>query len=224
VASFRNDRTVAIAANRVLLGTAVGLLSPPPKSTHTLIKTVANIEIDTILGIPDQQVDPLLAVTLSDLLGIGGDSGLKIPAGGVMFGAEGNWNSTACQTSYRLTSAGTVATMAELRGGLDGWHIGRKLPAILRQYPTIRLSQILRWYYSPKGLAPDSTVCNRGYGLVGELENKIQREAENYIRVWNGVFYENAFPDNQLTGFIGETWRSFYPFLNKAGTERPSGE
>ncbi|CAG2183663.1 unnamed protein product, partial [Oppiella nova] len=68
VASFRNDRTVAIAANRVLLGTAVGLLSPLPKSTHTLINTVANIDIDTNLSIPDQQVDPLLAVTLSDLL------------------------------------------------------------------------------------------------------------------------------------------------------------
>ncbi|CAG2177223.1 unnamed protein product, partial [Oppiella nova] len=125
VASFRNDKTMAIAANRVLLGTAVGLLSPLPKSTHTLIKTIANIDINTNHGIPDGQIDPLLAVTLSDLLGIDAGSGLTIPAGDVLFGAEGHWNSTACQTSYKLMSNGTLATLAELRGGLDGWNIGR---------------------------------------------------------------------------------------------------
>ncbi|CAG2183724.1 unnamed protein product, partial [Oppiella nova] len=116
---------MAIAANRVLLGTAVGLLSPLPKSTHTLIKTIANIDINTNHGIPDGQIDPLLAVTLSDLLGIDAGSGLTIPAGDVLFGAEGHWNSTACQTSYKLMSNGTLATLAELRGGLDGWNIGR---------------------------------------------------------------------------------------------------
>ncbi|CAG2121324.1 unnamed protein product, partial [Medioppia subpectinata] len=69
----------------------------------------------------------------------------------------------------------------------------------------------------------DATVCNRGYGLT-ELQNKVQREAENYIRVWNGVFYENSYFDHQLTGFVAETSRSFSQFINKAGTERPADE
>ncbi|CAG2115865.1 unnamed protein product, partial [Medioppia subpectinata] len=158
VVSFRHDRNMAIAANRVLLGTAVGLLSPPVKSVHQMIKSIANIDIPD--NVPDGQLDPLLAVTLSDLLGIDAGSGLIIPAGDVLFGAEGHWNSTACQTSYKLTTNGTLATLAELRGGIDGWNIGRKLPTVLQQNPTISLSQILRQYYSPKGMSLDATVCN----------------------------------------------------------------
>ncbi|XP_054166899.1 uncharacterized protein LOC128964334 [Oppia nitens] len=221
VVSFLNDRTTAIAANRVLLGAAVGLLQPPARAVRDLIKKISNIDTTYI---PDGQVDPLMAVTLSDLLGIDAGSGLTIPRGDVLFGAEGEWNSTACQTSYRLKSNGTLATLAELRGGLDGYNIGRRLPTLLNQYPTMSLSQILRQYYSSKGLASDSGVCNRGYGLSTELNNKVSREAENYIRLWNGVFYEGTFQDNQLTGFVQETWQSFQRFLNKAGNDKSSDE
>ena len=201
------------------MGAAVGLLSPAVRSTRELIKAIAKVNTDNI---PDGQIDPLLAVTLSDLLGIDAGSDLIIPVANALFGASGEWNSTACQTSYKLTTNGSLATLAELRGGLDGWNIGRKLPTLLQK--NLRLSQILRQYYSPRGLSTDSGVCNRGYGLVGELQNKVQREAENYIRVWNGVFYEGSYFDNQLTGFIAETWPSFYQYLNKAGNEKSSGQ
>jgi hypothetical protein len=221
VVSFRNSRQLAIAANRVLLGTAVGLISPPTRTTRDIIKAFGqDINLDRV---PDGQVDPLLAVTLSDLLGIDAGAGLVIPAGQILFGAEGEWNSTACQTSYKLKTNGTLATLAELRGGLDGWNIGRKLPEILAKNPKITLSQILRMYYSARGLTPDSGVCNRQYGITTDLQNKIPREAENYIRIWNGVYYSNVFPDNQLTGYISEIWHQFYLSMQKAGLNKTTG-
>jgi hypothetical protein len=221
VVSFRNSRQLAIAANRVLLGTAVGLISPPTRTTRDIIKAFGqDINLDRV---PDGQVDPLLAVTLSDLLGIDAGAGLVIPAGQILFGAEGEWNSTACQTSYKLKTNGTLATLAELREGLDGWNIGRKLPEILAKNPKITLSQILRMYYSARGLTPDSGVCNRQYGITTDLQNKIPREAENYIRIWNGVYYSNANPDNQLTGFVEATWNIFNKFLQKAGQDKTIG-
>jgi hypothetical protein len=222
VASFRNSRQLAIAANRVLLGIAVGLISPPTRTTRDIIKAFGqDINLDRV---PDGQMDPLLAVTLSDLLGIDAGAGLVIPAGQILFGAEGEWNSTACQTSYRLKTNGTLATLAEMRGGLDGWNIGRKLPEIVAKNPKITLSQILRMYYSARGLTPDSGVCNRQYGITTDLQNKIPREAENYIRIWNGVYYFNRHPDTQLTGFVSETWNIFNKFLQKAGQDKTSEE
>jgi hypothetical protein len=221
VASFRNSRQLAIAANRVLLGTAVGLISPPTRTTRDIIKAFGQgIDLDRV---PNEQVDPLLAVTLSDLLGIDAGAGLVIPAGQILFGAEGEWNSTACQTSYRLKTNGTLATLAEMRGGLDGWNIGRKLPEIVAKNPKITLSQILRMYYSAPGLTTDSGVCNRQYGITTDMQNKILREAKNYIRIWNGVYYFNRFPDNQVTGFVSETWNIFNKFLQKVGQDKTTG-
>jgi len=218
VASFRNSKTMAIATNRVLLGAAVGLISPPPRATRDIIKSISpDVNLDKI---PDGQIDPLLAVTLSDLLGIDAGSGLTIPSGQILFGADGEWNSTACQTSYRLNTNGTMATLAELRGGLDGWNIGRKLPELLTKNPKITLSQILRMYYSNRGLNTDSGVCNRQYGIASDLQNKVQNEAQNYLRVWNGVYYGGSNPDNQLTGFIAETRNTFFQFLQKAGEKK----
>lgn len=222
VASFRNIKTMAIAANRVLLGMAVGLSSPPTRTTRDIIKELdKNINTDNI---PDGQIDPLLGVTLSDLLGIDAGMSLQVPTGQALFGVDGQWNSTACQTSFRLNSNVTLATLAELRGGLDGWNIGRKLPEVIQKYPKITLSQILRMYYSPRGLSPDSGVCQRQYGISTDLQNKVQREAENYLRIWNALYYKGSNTDSQVTGFIAETWGSFYQFLNKAGLDKTSEE
>ena len=223
VVSFRNDKKMAIAMNRVLLGTAVGLLlqKGTSKTVRGTIKDLApKVNTDNI---PDGNIDVLLAVTLSDLLGIDAGSGLTQPANGIMFGAHGHWNSTACQTRYKLDKNGTLATRAELRGGLDGWNIGRTVPMIFQQNPKISLSQILRQYYSPRGLAADASVCQRQYGVEADLQNKLKSEAENYIRVWNGAFYQGSYFDNQLTGFVGETWAPFYRELREASTDKPSG-
>jgi hypothetical protein len=78
-------------------------------------------------------------------------------------------------------------------------------------------------YYSARGLTTDSGVCNRQYGITTDLQNKITREAENYVRIWNGVYHSNAYPDNQLTGFVAETWSTFSKFLQKAGQDKTSG-
>lgn len=223
VASFRHDKNMAIAMNRVLLGTAVGLLLPKnaAKTVRDTIKDLApKVSTDNI---PDGNIDVLLGVTLSDLLGIDAGSGLTTPANGVIFGARGYWNSTACQTRYKLDVNGTMGTRAELRGGLDGWNIGRTLPMLFQQNPKISLSQILRQYYSPRGLTSDSSFCRRSNGVAGDLQNKLRGEAENYIRVWNGAFYQGAYSDNQLTGFVDQTWPQFYRELNEASTDRPSG-
>ena len=68
VASFRHDREQAIAVNRLLLGIAAGLTGATQKTVHEVIKKLLKNPI--LDNVPDQQVDPILAVTLSDVLAI----------------------------------------------------------------------------------------------------------------------------------------------------------
>ena len=46
---------------------------------------------------------------------------------GAKFGAAGKWNSTSCQTEYVLTTNSSRVTLAEIRGGIDGYAIGKRL-------------------------------------------------------------------------------------------------
>ena len=127
-----------------------------------MIKTlVRNPVLDKV---PDGTIDPIKAVTLSDLLGIGAVEGKRTPGQPTqIFGIYGKWNSTdmniganadavPCSTTYRLFKNASYATLAEVRGGLDGYSIGHKIQEILVENPRISLSQIIRMYYSQKGI------------------------------------------------------------------------
>lgn len=111
-------------------------------------------------------------------------------AGPQKFGAEGEWNSTACQTTYRLrTGNGTYATIAQLKGGIDGYNIGKKLLQLKDKMVGIPLSAILRFYYNPRGFSPfghEASVCQRAWSVNDELRTKIDVEGKlkkhNFIK------------------------------------------
>ena len=149
--------------NRLLLGIAAGLSGATPKTVHDVIKAL--IKNPTLDKVPDGTIDPIKAVTLSDLLGIDAIDAKRTPGQtqAQIFGVYGKWNSTdmnpgtntdpiPCSTTYRLFNNASYATLAEIRGGLDGYSIGHKIQEILSKNPTISLSQIIRMYYSQKGI------------------------------------------------------------------------
>ncbi|XP_011298010.1 uncharacterized protein [Fopius arisanus] len=84
----------------------------------------------------------------------------------MLLGATGFWNSSIRpQMFYLLGKDGSFdATRAEIVGAVDGFIIAKHLKQWTSNFTTLRLSEILDMYYSPKGMSFDSTVkaCNRG--------------------------------------------------------------
>ena len=149
--------------NRLLLGIAAGFSGIIQKTVHEVIKALT---VNPVLDkYPDGDINIIKAVTLSDLLAIGAIETKRTPGqtSAQIFGVYGKWNSTQmtigtssdavpCSTTYRLFTNASYATLAEIRGGLDGYSIGVKIQSILARNPRISLSQIIRMYYSQKGI------------------------------------------------------------------------
>ncbi|KAL6254281.1 hypothetical protein P5V15_014896 [Pogonomyrmex californicus] len=78
-------------------------------------------------------------------------------------GVNGTWNSSAMPRWYFLKNNEKLQfTAAEIRGDLDGLIIAGKIESLYTNIPTLRLSQILDLYYSPRGLFdPWIRACNR---------------------------------------------------------------
>lgn len=152
VASFRHDREQAIAVNRLLLGIAAGLIGVINTTVHEVLEKLdININIENV---PDGPIDPFKVVTIFDILAIELIEALHkentIDSIYRTYSANGKWNSTddsfllkgqvhvPCTTSYRLIKwCCSFTTEAVLRGGLDGYSIGSKIPKILAINPNI---------------------------------------------------------------------------------------
>ncbi|XP_015587433.1 uncharacterized protein LOC107264077 [Cephus cinctus] len=88
-------------------------------------------------------------------------------------GVNGNWNSTALPKWYFLsTNENLEFTTAEIRGDLDGLILANYVASWYSRTSTIRLSQILDMYYSPRGVF-NSTIraCNRRTLLTSVAPN-----------------------------------------------------
>lgn len=145
------------------MGIAAGLSGATQITVHELInKLVPNSSLDNVTH---EQIDPIMAVTISDSLGIDSLEAIKnnetspFP----VYDIHGMWNTTnmanitnqipiACSTCYRLLKNTSYATLATARGGLDGYSIGKKIQEISLKNPNISLSQIVRMYYSQNGI------------------------------------------------------------------------
>lgn len=69
----------------------------------------------------------------------------------IVVGAAGGWNSTQARRYHMLQSRLNIEmTDAEIRGGIDGFVLGSNIQSILNNYNSIKLSQLLDMYYSPR--------------------------------------------------------------------------
>lgn len=82
---------------------------------------------------------------------------------GVTIGANGGWNNTAYPEWYFLQQNSDLEmTDAEIRGGLDGLILAMNVQGWKSQTSNLRLSQVLRMYYSSNGvLGTNIMACNR---------------------------------------------------------------
>lgn len=92
-------------------------------------------------------------------------------------GAGGAWNSTVMPKWYFLTQRSNLEmTDAEIRGGLDGLILGTYIREWKRTASNLKLSQLLRMYYSLDGVLNSGVrACDRKsqFATVAPVENMI---------------------------------------------------
>lgn len=186
VVTVSNQDNAALALNRVLLGLLAA--ETPPQSIEQLSRIIYPTQSITQTPKMGEEIDPLFAVTLADLWAVS-----SIPKSGKRFDmgrleVAGRWNDTMCPLIFTLERAESIRfTKAELAGGLDGFNLGKVRREMLQRGKNLRLSQMLRMYYSKDGFRPqfgaEYSVCNRGSGITTSMDN-LMRQAENYLRLY----------------------------------------
>lgn len=183
VGSFRFDRDQAITLNRLLIGLIAGTLSGRGASVLSIVSKLyaqRGAQFSTPTMKTDEIVDPLIALTLGNILAISA----HLDESYDNIGITGSWNSQSCGTDYSLNSPRiSYATLSQVRGGIDGYLIGQlmnKLQASKRS--KLKLSQILRFYYHPIGARSMAIgYCLRPQSSIDE--NAIRQNALNIIRI-----------------------------------------
>lgn len=185
VVATGNQEDAAVVLNRVLMGILAARL--PKQSIRQLAGAVFTTQHLANTPNIDQEVDPLFAVTLADLAAISSRTKPGKTFDIRMLGDAGRWNNTMCPTSFRLERANSIRfTTAELLGGLDGLSLGMLRRRLLDLGKSIRLSEMLRMYYSKNGFKPqmpEVSVCNRLFPLSSQVDY-LQMQAENYLRLY----------------------------------------
>lgn len=209
VSLFNSDR-LAVSMNTVLLGLAIGLFD------------IQSLDMNASDSADPQE--PLLTVTFADKLAMASIKSLANVNNLALFGSEGMWNSTYCQTEYSLTSGGDEVTMADLNGAIDGWLLGRKLLSEGGQFlKQLKLSTILEQFYSKEGLTPDCGICAVDY-LSTDVTEKIRGIARNYLLRWNQLYNRDNMELDRLAGYVEYNWIPFNQHLQKAKSIQQNGE
>lgn len=198
----------------MLLGTLVGFSNAGNKKMSAVLGELKKfIRTD----VKDEEVDTLLAVTLSDIYGIDTGDDINNQNPKIIFGGDGQWKSTVCHTQFVLnTVEGNWATLAEFRGGLDGYNIGAYLPVLRKEFPSITASQALRFYYSRNGLSDLDGFCKREKNLVNIFEDLKTSDALAYLAMWNAMQYDNQYSNEKLTYYVNNIKKQFEDVLSKA--------
>lgn len=199
--------------NRVLLGMLVGFAQTRSQKVGELIVALSGKRATA--EIENESLNPLLAVTLADLYGISKDDMVYSEYDNI-FGAEGKWNNSICHTDYILNdNEGLWATLAEFRGGLDGYYIGLTIQSLASQLMNIKASQILRFYYSRQGLAANSGVCHRKLFIETSLNDDLVEEARKYLVIWNSFFLSGLHPQSKIDGYIESSKEKIFDLIRK---------
>lgn len=202
--------------SRVLLGLFVGFAQPNSISMQEALNGLPT-KLELRKDVTNENLDMLYAVTLADLLAITNEEQNAM-------GADGEWNATGCQIAYLLKStlsdnsydSGYWATLAEFRGGLDGFNLGYELSSMLKVTPLITASQALRFYYSKFGLSTKTGICNRGYYINDDISKEILPESRKYAKLWNAIHRSNIYDNNHIDGFIDDLKLRFVEKLQQA--------
>ncbi|XP_076312504.1 uncharacterized protein LOC143226019 [Tachypleus tridentatus] len=174
VVSIENIEDQAISLGKVLTGIAASSLNNG--------KTLSN-EIDKD-GIRNWK--PVVALTLAETLVVAEFKAMehlgqnRIP--------DGKWNSTICTTEFKLDDQVNATSYSLLRGAVDGLIIGAVLTENAEIRNNLKLSQLLRAYYSYSGLPSVNTpsYCNREEHLE-QLNDILDEQVMNYVKVLSNL-------------------------------------
>lgn len=221
VVGFRNNPVHAIAAARVLLGIVAANTRSQEMLTSELLRLVMPVDSRLPDGFKEANLNIPMIVTLGEVWAYG-----AIPPVNPYplyptkeFGARGQWNSSLCQVTYTLDTNDTRGSLAELRGAIDGYLLGKKSADVLRDSTTLRLSSLMRQYYSPSGLFDEFTsVCNRERIQVetANLRDQVKAYMSVYLPL-NGMFP----PENQINELVDSSARYFENALREAQASIP---
>lgn len=229
VVSYRNHRDHAIAADRVLHGALAGFLG------------VQDLQLfaDFFKGdqpepnIQDGNLDAIMLVTLSDLLASGGspDKDNGNTNSNPKFGGIGRWASnstnaqrTTCGERYQILKPSRAGTLAQIRGGIDGYAIGTKIRDNPHIFRNLKLSSILRQYYSPRGfgttVSSDQKTGGTRFCERGVLQNS--NVLQNGKTLYGAYQHWDRAPDvdgsrwGSVTSGISTVWNEAVKQLGKS--------
>ncbi|KAK7069028.1 hypothetical protein SK128_007341, partial [Halocaridina rubra] len=220
----------------VALGTLLAGIAAGGRGSEVSIEQLYQ---DDVVYMPQEmkakRLSPLYAVTLSgDIAQTAVVTALTTTQNKNYIGPMGRFgNSTAAPKIFTLSTGfdGAVAylTRAEIFAGIDAMLISQ---ALRSQSSRIKLSQVMRMYYSDHGLPGYSQVkaCNRmeAYKQLGD-DDKIKEQALNFMYAYSHYFSdaqrhieENSEFFNQIEQFyssaLNNAWSAFTSFVEYANT------
>ncbi|KAJ2947821.1 hypothetical protein O0L34_g9609 [Tuta absoluta] len=149
----------AISAGTVIAGIASG--------AQTQQVPVMELAKGSALNYNDvqQYITSLYPATLSgDLAEAVLIQGTERGSSSISIGSAGGWNSTEARRFWMLHNRINIEmTDPEIRGGVDGFLLGATVNSQLQTYSSLKLSQLLDMYYSPRNGVFNSQfrACNR---------------------------------------------------------------
>lgn len=178
VVSLHSKWNHAFALGRVLMGISAAFL---PTKEFRATAILQAMKLDPNPSLDNVNLNPVFAVTLGDMVA---KLAPKNPSDDIKILPNGIWNDVVCPNDYKLEdNNGGFVTMSELRGGIDGLIIGKKLQDNKDVYADVKLSQILRQYYGYYGLLDNERTrwCQRERALLSLSE--LEGEMVNFNRL-----------------------------------------
>jgi len=205
--SWSNSESLAISTTPLLLGLAVGLFRPRNFSMSDKYPP---------------KIDPLLAVTFADKLVLASLDSMAEIKNLPLFGAQGRWNSSYCQSEFRIDDNldyGANVTMAELNGAILGWNLGKKFLFEPDSTPLrkLKLSVILKRFFSRLGISLDCGLCYQEI-IDQTLQQRISDNAVEYIVQWNGVYSHDSVEFERLVSYVNYNQISYWSHIQKASS------
>lgn len=150
----------SVSAGPLLAGIAAGLVQQnvPTRELLMLSKSTRNNRLTRQQLSIDNRFAATLAGNLAEVALLQGPISREMSVG-----SSGGWNSSTVPHWYfLLRRERTEMTDAQIRGGIDGLIIAKRIAEWRQQASELRLSQLLDWYYSLTGaFSPEFRSCNR---------------------------------------------------------------
>lgn len=232
IVSFRLDSKEAIAPAKVLIGIIAGMTDTVVTSGKAITQKVAGSPMTEEVTLKD----PILAVTLGSHMGTASFYEFSNSNSGIdqslIYGVQGSWINSTCCTYYaiegvtdpRALRKSSRGSLAQIRGALDGYIIGKNLKNnIGRDAQQLKLSIILKSYYS----WPHVTAGGKKYGLsyCDRRDNRpnsqdIAETGNTYNQIYNYAYtLENSqYKGDLINSFVDRAASNLQEFCNKRST------